>query len=734
VTTRLLNLDKTPPTWGGPLTEEDYALLLDSWITRDIADAAMLRRVDEHQGREVIGQKGKRDCAGILIPYYWPDGSGPVNYRLRRDRPDVTAGSGGQMKLKGKYLGAPSGGNRLYIPPGISLKQLADLKIPIAIVEGEKKALALWRLANHESGQPRFIPVAIPGVWSWRGTVGKTGGPNGERLDVKGPISDLSRIAWTGRTVFIILDSNVHTNESVKWARKGIARELATRGAGVRLVNLPEDCGVNGIDDLLALWGPDKVLNLIETSVLGANLQVVLPAQFQSKPEGMFRTTTKGEQILQVQLSNYRAAIISNIRLEDGVETKREFEIEAEVLGQRCQFTIPASEFGRMDWPLERMGSAAVTFPNQREYARTAIQCQSMAAPERCIYTHTGWLHVDRKWIFLHAGGAIGESGAVAGMEVRLSGALSLYELQLPSATDLPGAVRASLHLAGLGSTSIGFPLLAATYRAVLGSADFAVHLAGETGAFKSELAALYQQHFGSGMKRENLPAAWSSTGNALEAFAFQAKDALLVIDDFAPQGNASDVARLHAAADRVFRAAGNHAGRGRLDSTAKLRESKPPRGLILSTGEDIPKGHSIRARLLILEVAKGAISTSDLTVCQTNASASRYAQSMAAFIQWSLATTKKSEPAFSVGFRSYVLKRCRTRLTPVRRISRQISRRHSNSFWTSACHAELSARRSEIGFLLIAGWHSAKRPRPRLSTKRRPNRPRVFSICCGHL
>jgi hypothetical protein len=69
----------------------------------------------------------------------------------------------------------------------------------------------------------------------------------------------------------------------------------------------------------------------------------------------------------------------------------------------------------------------------------------------------------------------------------------------------------------------------------VLGNADFALHLAGETGAFKSELAALHQQHFGCGMNRENLPAAWSSTGNALEVLAFHAKDALLVIDDFAP-------------------------------------------------------------------------------------------------------------------------------------------------------------------------------------------------------
>ena len=45
------------------------------------------------------------------------------------------------------------------------------------------------------------------------------------------------------------------------------------------------------------------------------------------------------------------------------------------------------------------------------------------------------------------------------------------------------------------------------------------------------------------------------------EQLAFYAKDALIVIDDFAPQGNIAEVSRYHAAADRIFRAAGNHSG-----------------------------------------------------------------------------------------------------------------------------------------------------------------------------
>ena len=297
---------------------------------------------------------------------------------------------------------------------------------------------------------------------------------------------------------------------------------------------------------------------------------------------------------------------------------------------------IPASDFAGMDWPIERLGAAAITYPNQRDYARTAIQSLSMTAEERCIYTHTGWRKVNGVWIFLHAGGAIAGTGAVADINVRLAGQMSRYELRLPASPDaLATAVRASLKLAELGPEVISLPLLAATYRAVLGDADFAIHLAGETGAFKSEVAALYQQHFGAAMNRLHLPGAWSSTGNALEVLAFFGKDAIVVIDDFAPQGNSADVARYHAAADRVFRAAGNRAGRGRLDSTAKLREPKPPRALILSTGEDIPRGQSVRARLLILELSKNSIETTALTECQNNAQEGRFAEAMGAYVRW---------------------------------------------------------------------------------------------------
>jgi hypothetical protein len=632
---------RVAPSWGGSLTEGDYSSLEASWITRDIADAAKLRRVNADEGRQITGQKGKRDCAGLLIPYYWPGEPAALNYRVRRDHPDFSVDKNGKPKPKRKYLGAPGSGNRLYFPPDVTPEQLEDVTVPAVLVEGEKKALALSRLAGYSTQKIRFIAVALPGVWNWRGVVGKTTGPEGERVDIKGPIPDLDRILWMKmpehRTIFILFDRNVASNPSVKAARRGLAHELAKRGGSVFFINLPDDCGVNGVDDLLAKpEGPDTVLRLFEKPASNLRTEVVVPPQFESNPKGMFRVVTEGDMMRRSQLSNYEASIRRSVILDDGVESRREFEIESQLMGREHGFTIPATSFPRMDWPIEQMGPAAITFPNQKEYARTAIQSFSLTAEERRVYAHTGWRQVGGHWVYLHAGGAIGSAGPVDGVNVRLAGSLANYELSLPSGPEaVISAVRASLRLLELGPPLVSFPLRAASCRAVFGDVDFSVHLTGATGKFKSERAALEQQHFGPGMDSRHCPGSWASTANANETLAFLAKDAILLIDDFNPRGSAAEVDRYHAAADRVFRAVGNHAGRGRLDSTAKLRDVKPPRGLILSTGEDVPRGQSLRARLLILEVQKGDIERHVLGSCQADARTGLYAGAMGAFIQW---------------------------------------------------------------------------------------------------
>ena len=179
------------------------------------------------------------------------------------------------------------------------------------------------------------------------------------------------------------------------------------------------------------------------------------------------------------------------------------------------------------------------------------------------------------------------------------------------------------------------WPVYSALWRSVLGACDFAIHIAGSTGTRKTELASLVQRHFGDAMDARHLPASWSSTANSLEITAFHAKDAILTVDDFNPTGGQVDIARFHKEAERLLRSQGNASGRGRLRPDGSLRPVKTPRGLILSTGEDIPKGHSLRSRFLIVAVPLSDVKLARLTECQRHAVAGLYAQAMAGFLAW---------------------------------------------------------------------------------------------------
>jgi hypothetical protein len=291
-----------------------------------------------------------------------------------------------------------------------------------------------------------------------------------------------------------------------------------------------------------------------------------------------------------------------------------------------------------MRWPIEQWGTRAVVLAgaSTADHLRTALQLLSGDVPRRTTYGHTGWREIDGQWVYLHATGAIGADGSAPGVSVALPDALAGYVLpDPPSGRALTDAMRASLRVLDVAPDRVTVRLLGAAYRAVLASCDSALDLAGPTGQGKTELAALCQQHFGAGMIARHLPGSWASTGNALEGMAFAAKDALFVVDDFAPGGSASDVARMHREADRLLRAQGNRAGRGRCRTDGTVRPARPPRGIILSTGEDVPRGQSLRARLLVLELAPGELDWARLTVCQGDAAAGLYAQALAGYLRW---------------------------------------------------------------------------------------------------
>ena len=356
---------------------------------------------------------------------------------------------------------------------------------------------------------------------------------------------------------------------------------------------------------------------------------------------------------MTVPLCNFTARITEERLRDDGIERTLAFVLEGKLQSgpPLPPAEVSASQFASMGWTVSEWGSRAVVNAGQgaKDHLRAGIQMLSGDVPRRVTYTHIGWREVDGAHVYLHAGGAIGAPHDLE-IQVDLSDTLTRYALpEPPTGAELRRAILASLGMLDTAPDNITTPLLAATYRAPLGGVDFGLHLVGTTGAGKSELAALAQQHYGAGLNARHLPGSFSSTANALEGLAFSTKDALAVVDDFAPEGSSYDIARYHATAARLLRAQGNNSARGRMRADGSLRPDRPPRGLILSTGEDTPKGHSIKARTLILELEPDTLDWSRLTTAQREAAAGTYAAAMSAYLRW-LAT---DYPARTAAFRT---------------------------------------------------------------------------------
>ena len=129
------------------------------------------------------------------------------------------------------------------------------------------------------------------GCWGWRGRIGKTAGIDGSRVDVTGALPDLD--VCDGRTVYLLLDSNVATNGEVQAARNALAKELLKRGCTVRLCSLPEIPNVNGPDDYIEACGDEAMTAIFTAAVDAADV----PAEFADDALSLYFTEKHGDEL-----------------------------------------------------------------------------------------------------------------------------------------------------------------------------------------------------------------------------------------------------------------------------------------------------------------------------------------------------------------------------------------------------------------------------------------------------
>jgi hypothetical protein len=194
--------------YGSGIYRQHQQMLIASGITPKHARARGYMTVTEKVRLEQLGvAKAGRNVPGLRIPLLRKDRS-TWGYQYRPDNPRRDA-KGKPIKYENPYRQR----NGIDVPPGVG-PMLDDPSIPLWITEGSRKADA--------AACAGLACIALPGVWSWKGT-NQHGG--------KVAVADWDDIALNGRRVILAFDSDVVVKPSVQDALRSLTDYLEYRGA-----------------------------------------------------------------------------------------------------------------------------------------------------------------------------------------------------------------------------------------------------------------------------------------------------------------------------------------------------------------------------------------------------------------------------------------------------------------------------------------------------------------------
>jgi hypothetical protein len=354
-------------------------------------------------------------------------------------------------------------------------------------------------------------------------------------------------------------------------------------------------------------------------------------------------------------LTNFSLLIDEEIDTIDGLDKGKLFRGKLTLFGKTHPFEIDANDYAdnqKFKAAIVSTAGARAVIQGKMDTMREAISHLSWQPGVRepvCrkVTRDFGWNQEANE--YLVPSGRITASGFVpVGDAAELRVELDSEELAkhldlqpLPSQAELR---RVKKHIVDdlltIHSSRVTYSLLAAVATAILrpfspDAAPFALWLLGLTGAGKSFAAKLFMNFFGSFPVSSGHFAGWASTVNYLQRQGYFFKDALYLVDDYKPE------VVQHYQAVRLLQNYSDCTGRGRLKVDATTNTSRPIRGLLLCSGEDLPEHTSSAiARTIVIDVPQQDKSLARGSRCQ--AECRNYAGVTADFIRHVLAEKRQ--------------------------------------------------------------------------------------------
>lgn len=186
------------------------------------------------------------------IPYFSADGKETDFYRDKFLHKEEYLAKLKKAKKKAppKYTQSTGTEPHIYLPPLLKEKWrtlLDNPTTPLVLTEGEKKSACACA---------HGIPCAgLGGTWNWR-----------SRKLAMQILPELNRVAWKGRPVRVVLDSDCLDNDQARKGGEWFVAELNKRGAEATLVILPPDPDSEAkvaLDDHIVKYGAEATMKLL---------------------------------------------------------------------------------------------------------------------------------------------------------------------------------------------------------------------------------------------------------------------------------------------------------------------------------------------------------------------------------------------------------------------------------------------------------------------------------------
>ena len=362
-------------------------------------------------------------------------------------------------------------------------------------------------------------------------------------------------------------------------------------------------------------------------------------------------------------LASYRITDDMNMLDSEGNPTQHELRYDLRVaVGQgpgRREETVTQVRDEDLDAPrrwLKRLphglGTSVIVAPGMSAAAHVAnaIRLSAAEAPAYEYFNRTGWLEWEGRWVYLHAGGAIGASGETGVTRTIFTKSTEYNPISFPEVTDAAAALTHSWELWNMVTNKAAmWALLGTAMHNVAGLGVGAVPwVYGRRGTGKTILASVMNTHYS--RRWVHLPMTKLDRSVAAAArIGVGLHHGFALVDDFRRQTNVRSMEAMMKAAEQLIRR-GFEPGAAHVamvqDSRTGEWVSPPPEQTtpaIAILGEILPGANAVAPstleRLLPVEVSKHhLIDKDDFAAVIRMADSTLPAQALATFITWAAA------------------------------------------------------------------------------------------------